>query len=63
MEHRFENVSSTGNLGVAPDTMTGDRGRTWPWVYKNESHTGGLDTLPTYYELYKNEPPEIEGKP
>jgi hypothetical protein len=50
--HRFENVSTTGNLGVALDTATGQWCKTWGWVYKSDADSGGLDTLPTCISLY-----------
>jgi hypothetical protein len=62
IEHRFENVSPTGALGVALDTMTGQWCRTWEWQYKNNAQSGSLDTLPTCYQLFQDEPAEIEAK-
>jgi hypothetical protein len=59
--HRFESVSSTGNLGVALDTMTGRWCRTWNWNYLRKPESNDLNTLPTCYELFTSEPPEIEG--
>jgi hypothetical protein len=50
--HRFENVSTTGATGVALDTVTGQWCKTWEWVYKADSMSGGLDTLPTCLSLY-----------
>jgi hypothetical protein len=58
--HRFENVSSTGNLGVALDTMTGRWCRTWDWNYIGKPDANGLNTLPTCYELFTSEPAEVE---
>ena len=56
--HRFENVTSTGQLGVALDTVTGQWCKTWEWVYRGnaQSLSGGLDTLPTCLSLYRQVP-------
>jgi hypothetical protein len=54
--HRFEDVSPTGSLGVALDTVTGQWCRTWDWAYKSDSQSGGLDTLPTCKSLFDSTP-------
>lgn len=54
--HRFESVSTTGSLGVALDTATGQWCRTWDWSYKAPAQGGNLDTLPTCLSLYQQTP-------
>lgn len=54
--HRFESVSTTGSLGVAMDTATGQWCRTWDWSYKATTLNGGLDTLPTCLSLFQQTP-------
>src|SRR6185437_9088155 len=55
--HRFENVSEhAASPGVALDTVTGQLCRTWDWNYKNESLSGGLDTIPTCKSIFDSTP-------
>lgn len=58
--HRFENVTSTGSLGVALDTMTGKWCRTWEWEFVGKPESKGLNTLPTCYEIFIEDPSETE---
>ena len=51
--HRFENVFGLNGSGVALDTVTGQWCRTWEWSYKADSMSGGLDTLPLCYSIFK----------
>jgi hypothetical protein len=54
--HRFENVSPTGSLGVALDTVTGQWCRTWEWDYKESAARFDLNTLPLCKDLYESYP-------
>ena len=54
--HRFENVSPTGGLGVALDTVTGQWCRTWEWDYKGSVARYDLNTLPLCKTLYDSDP-------
>jgi hypothetical protein len=56
--HRFENVSPTGGLGVALDTVTGQWCRTWEWDYKGSPERDDLNTLPLCKSLYDSDPAE-----
>jgi hypothetical protein len=58
--HRFESVSSIGNVGVALDTMTGRWCRTWDWQYVAKPDANGLNMLPICYDLFIADPTEIE---
>jgi hypothetical protein len=61
--HRFENVSPTGSMGVALDTVTGQWCRTWDWDYKGSAQRFDLNTLPLCKSLYDSFPSDDSDDP
>lgn len=67
---RFVAVETHGSSDVALDSMTGQLCRTWQWEYRgaNNPNKGGLDDLPTCFNIYRQypytvTPAEIQPKP